>query len=132
MKGVVLSAVLAVLPGLAQAGVVGNWTLRFDSFSPQGMSCVVDAPGSHVRASRTFLGNPILTVHGDRDQASITCTAPDGSRWRTTMPSDSRTPLSVNVRAMAVYRPGASRFPLYINGDDQFDTPQIHSFTRLP
>lgn len=132
MRRLVLSAALAALPALAAAaGPVANWTLRFDWLTPPGVTCAGDAPAGTVRASRSLLGNPIVTVHGDLDGASVTCVTPDGAHWRTALPRDSRAPLSVNVEALAAWRPGAARMTLYITGEDRFDTPQVHRFTRL-
>lgn len=131
MRGLLLSAVLAALPAMAGAGPVANWTLRFDWLTPRGTTCVADAPGGTVRASRGLLGNPIVTVHGDLEAASITCVTPDGAHWRTALPRDPRAPFSLNIEALSAWRPGAARLPLYITGEDRFTTPQVHRFTRL-
>lgn len=132
MRGaIILGAIATLLPGLAAAGPVARWTLRFDVLTPPAISCAADAPGGTVRASRGLAGSPIITVHGDLEAASIICVMPDGSHWGTRLPRDSRAPLSVRVEAVAAWRPGAARLPLYITGEERFTTPQLHRFTRL-
>lgn len=130
-RALVIGALAAMLPGLAGAGPVASWTLRFDLLTPRGVVCEADAPGGTVRESRGILGKPVITVFGDLEAASITCVAPDGSHWRTALPRDSRAPLSLNVDALSAWRPGAARMPLYITGEDRLTTPQVHRFTRL-
>ena len=124
-------AALGLSPMLAEAGHVGNWTLHFDWLTSPGIACQADSPGGTVRSSIGATGTQIITVFGDMDVGSITCTGSDGSRWYTTLPRDSRAALSVHVDALATWRPGARRIPLYITGENRFSMPQIHYFTRL-
>ena len=126
----VLGLIAALMPGVATAGPLASFTLSFDLLSPGGIVCTADAPGSSVRITHSFVrGTPIVTVTGDVDAAHITCTTPDGSRWTTRLPRDSRDPLAASVTGLAAWRPGAARMPLYIAAADRFT--QTHRFTRI-
>jgi len=125
-----LALILALVPAAAAAGPLASFTLGFDLLTPAAMTCTADAPGSVVRASRSLVGGtPLLTITGDVDAASITCAAPDGSRWFTRLPRDSRDRLAASVEGLAAWRPGATRMPLYISAADRFT--EYHRFTRI-
>ena len=128
MKAIALIA--ALWPAIATSGPLASFTLSFDLLTPGGIVCTADAPGSSVRITHSFVrGTPIVTVTGDVDASRITCTTPDGSRWTTRLPRDSRDPLAASVTGLAAWRPGAARMPLYIAAADRFT--QTHRFTRI-
>lgn len=110
-----------------------SFTFRFDLLSPRQVACTADAPGAQVRDGRDLVGRPLLTLTGDLTGASVTCTGPDGARWQTALPRDSRAPLAAAVEGMVVWRNGATRLPLLVRADRDHYTPyERHSFTRLP
>ena len=126
----VLGLIVALLPGMAGAGPLASFTLSFDLLTPGGITCTADAPGSSVRITNSlFRRTPVVTVTGDVDAASITCTTPEGSRWTTRLPRDSRDRIAASVEGMATWRPGAARMPLYISAGDRLI--ETHRFTRI-
>ncbi|MRX50595.1 hypothetical protein GI374_09080 [Paracoccus sp. S-4012] len=129
-------AAVAMLAGDLMAAPHHSWTLRFDLFTPKGVNCEASAPHASVRRGQDLRGMPRITVTGDISTASITCTAPDGSRWRTALPADSRRPLSQTVEGLATWRPNARWMRLQVLADPsdigQSTAPQVYRFTRLP
>lgn len=128
--GTMIAGDVLAAPGRA---AVSSFTLRFDLFSPDDVSCAADAPRADVRASRSVFGSPYIRLTGDLNGATVTCTGPDGARFQTALPRDSRDPLAVDVEGVIVWRNGASRVPLLVRADkDRYSDYQRHSFTRLP
>lgn len=126
----------AMVAGSASAAPQMKFTLRFDWLTPAGMACEADAPDAVVRQHRGLLGNPFVIVNGDLSTTSVTCTAPDGSRWRTALPKSIHHPLGPSLEGLAAWRPGAERMYLSVTGTadsrNRFESPEIHHFTRLP
>lgn len=132
--GLMALAALTMIAGDALAAAPkASFTLRFDLLSPQPIACTADAPSAVVRSDRDLTGRPILHVTGDLTGARITCTGPDGARWATDLPRDSREPLATAIDGLALWRVGAVRIPLLVRADHDRYTPfERHSFTRLP
>lgn len=129
-----MAALTMILGDLVMAATPRtSFAFRLDLLTPAGMSCAAEAPGGEVRQGRDLLGKPLLTVTGDLTGAAITCTTPEGQRFTTALPVDSRDRLAAQVEALGVWRAGSDRMALIINpGVDRFATPETHRFTRLP
>ncbi|AXC50888.1 hypothetical protein DRW48_15445 [Paracoccus suum] len=128
-----LAAMTMVLGDALAASPRTSFGFRLDLLTPAGMSCAADAPGASVRQGRDLLGRPLLNVTGDLTGAAITCTTPQGARFTTPLPVDTRDRLAAQVDAVGVWRAGSDRMGLLINPDgDRFATPETHRFTRLP
>lgn len=134
MRGVVLALALAAAALPAAAATWTSWSLRFDLLSPAGISCTADAPDATVRSGRNLFGMPWLIVTGDVSTASITCMAPDGSRWRTDLPVHGGAPLAARTEAVAIWRPATPRMTLMLPGHNSGNlaVSEFHPFTRLP
>lgn len=81
--GVAAAAALTmVLADVAFAAPRQLLIVKFDFFSPTGISCSAAGQGADIQITRGLTGNPVLRVLGDARGAQIACTLPDGSHWR--------------------------------------------------
>ncbi len=120
------AALLAAGPAMA-----GSYRMMFDIFSPGGIDCAASPPpGGAVRLSRGIAGNPVVSVYGgELRKAEITCTLPDGSRWRATGHHILRR-TTMKAEGMVLIRPGAPHGTTLMNMDGR-EEAVMRSFVSL-
>lgn len=124
------AALTMVMADMVLAAPRQDLTVHFDLFSPQGVTCAVEAPGASVRQGRDILGKPLIRILGDAAGAAITCTGPDGARYR--LDAQARAPFSPALATWVtvVFRPGQARM-LTITESGRKTVHDTNSFVRL-
>lgn len=109
--------------------------LQFSIFAPGDLQCDATGPGVRTKVTHGITGAPLLRITGNADQAVISCSRPDGSRYTTDLNRTLRYNTAGAIRATVTFRPGADTGSVLVQRDGEQDrmVPQVypHAFVKV-
>ena len=107
--------------------------LNFDMLAPADLSCDATGPGVRVKQSRDLAGKPVLRVTGNARDAQITCSRPDGSRYRTDANREQFYNTAEPLRATVTYSRDKDAMTVVLRRGDKLEPLEVahRAFLRV-